>query len=211
MAVDLNAGAENNHSETNTQVAGVDEADIIENDGDYLYVLSQNTSEVVIIDAWPAGEMSVASRVAIDGSPFAEFLRGDQLAVLSHVYRPFDPIIMGDVAEPTIWPGYHFDPQTQVTLIDVSDRSAPRITGETRFDGWFTDARAVGDLMYVVSHASFGLPEPNIICTPNEEEPPPKDDPAAGDGTPRESLARHSGGGRMRHASTRPETNISLA
>jgi uncharacterized secreted protein with C-terminal beta-propeller domain len=177
-------GGGNNHSETNTQVAGVDEADIIENDGDYLYLLSQTENEVVIIDAWPAGEMSVASRVAIDGYPFAEFLRGDQLAVLSHVYRPFDPIIAGGPAMPTIWPPHQFDPQTQVTLIDVSDRSAPRVTGETRFDGSFTDARAIGDLMYVVSQASFGLPAPNIICTPNEEEPP-ADDPAAdldGDG-----------------------------
>jgi len=62
------------HSDTNTQVAGVDEDDIVETDGEYLYVLSGQ--EVVIIDAWPADEMSVASLSSPDSfnSPAASKL-----------------------------------------------------------------------------------------------------------------------------------------
>ena len=59
------------HSDTNTQVAGVDEGDIVETDGRYLYILSGQ--EVVIAQASPSDQLQVSSRVPIDGQPFAEF------------------------------------------------------------------------------------------------------------------------------------------
>lgn len=45
----------NNHSETNTQVAGVDEADIIKTNGKYIYYISNNILHVV--NAIPASNM----------------------------------------------------------------------------------------------------------------------------------------------------------
>ena len=68
------------HSETNVQVAGVDEGDIVEFDSDYIYALTGQ--ELVIVDAWPAEELSVASRVEIEGTPLVEFLDGDRLTVV---------------------------------------------------------------------------------------------------------------------------------
>ena len=65
------------HSETNVQVAGVDEGDIVEFDSDYIYAITDR--ELVIVDAWPAEDLSVASRVDIEGTPLVEFLDGDRL------------------------------------------------------------------------------------------------------------------------------------
>ena len=73
-------GAAADHSDTNTQVVGVDEADLVETDGNYLYILSGQ--EVVIADAWPHDELSVASRVEIDGQPLGQYLNGDRLTGL---------------------------------------------------------------------------------------------------------------------------------
>ncbi|MEX2188371.1 MAG: beta-propeller domain-containing protein [Pirellulales bacterium] len=184
IALAGDGGEARNYSETNTQVAGVDEADIVETDGEYLFVLGQR--DVVIIDASPADGMSVASRVAIDGQPFGEILHGDRLAVLSYLTPAYDiyPMIDTVVARPAIWPGPYggYQPQVQVTLIDVSNRAAPRIVTETRFDGSFVDARAIGDTLYVVSNDSLGLPTPEITCTPieNPDDPnvPADNDPA---------------------------------
>ena len=80
---DKNATASRSHSETNVQVAGVDEGDIIETDGDYLYILTG--SELIIAAAWPAESLSIASRQTVRGTPLAEFLHGDRLAVISQV------------------------------------------------------------------------------------------------------------------------------
>ena len=51
------------HSQTNTQVAGVDEGDIIENDGRHLYILSRD--ELVIVDAQDADTPVVVWRTTM--------------------------------------------------------------------------------------------------------------------------------------------------
>lgn len=151
-----------NHSETNVQVAGVDEGDIIEFDADYVYTL--NDDGVVIVDAWPAEDLAVESRVDIDGKPLVQFLNGDRLTVISQpriVFEPY-PFIdvdlgnvggsLGDfVAGNDIW--YPYPPQlaeTLVTVIDVSDRSAPEVVQKTTMEGTYVDSRGVGDYVYVL-------------------------------------------------------------
>src|SRR5262245_15538041 len=57
--------AGNDHSETNTQVAGVDEADIVKTDGEHIYVL--HGQELAIVNAYPAADLSLARKVAIEG------------------------------------------------------------------------------------------------------------------------------------------------
>src|SRR5205814_134045 len=53
------------YSETNTQVKGVDEADIIKNDGKNLYVLHGNAFKV--INAWPANDLREISSTDVEG------------------------------------------------------------------------------------------------------------------------------------------------
>src|SRR3990172_4557862 len=54
-------------STTNIQVAGVDEADIVKNDGKYLYVISKN--KVYIINAYPPGDAEILSMIEFKGNP----------------------------------------------------------------------------------------------------------------------------------------------
>ena len=154
------------HSDTNVQVAGVDEGDLVETDGDFLYVLSNQ--QLVIIDALPAAEMEVTSRVHFEGMPFAEYLMGDRLTVLSHSYTdggvpwwgiPGWPLV--DVASP-----YFYRTELVVTVFDVADRAAPTIVQETRLDASHVDSRAIGNLVYLVTSSGFGLPAPELHCTP---------------------------------------------
>ncbi len=55
--------AKTDHSETNTQEQGVDEADLVKTDGEYLYLISDG--KVLIIDAQPAEQTKVVA--SIDG------------------------------------------------------------------------------------------------------------------------------------------------
>src|ERR1044072_1357575 len=74
------------YSDTNTQEQGVDEADLVETDGQYLYSLTGG--RLVIISAVPAEETQVVSTTAIEGSPSGIYLDGDRLVVLSDVTQP---------------------------------------------------------------------------------------------------------------------------
>jgi uncharacterized secreted protein with C-terminal beta-propeller domain len=159
------------HSETNVQVAGVDEGDIIEFDSDYLYVLRDD--EVVIVDAWPADQLSIASRIDIDGRTIAEYLHGDHLTVISETGGYYDPPWLDDgrLGPTDIWPQPPtFEPFTTiVTVLDVSDRAAPAVVQKTTMEGQYVDSRGVADYVYVlVSNGEAVAPLPQIIDEDND-------------------------------------------
>src|SRR5262245_16009180 len=83
------AAGSRSHSQTNVQVQGVDEADIVKTDGQYVYMLHQPVTPIeyclfsnppicgggspaehslVIVNAWPADKLGVVSRTRIEGS-----------------------------------------------------------------------------------------------------------------------------------------------
>ncbi len=154
-------------SDTNTQVSGVDEADFVETDGRFIYVA--RGAGLTIFDT--ADQLSVASEQALSGNVVGEFLSGDRLTVITQ--SGFGggwhggPIALMRVADfagsfaPERW-----NPQTTVTVFDVSDRTAPSIVDQTTLDGSFRDARAVNGTVYVVLENSFNLPEPLYTDTP---------------------------------------------
>lgn len=181
---DLAGGAPQgrNHSETNVQVAGVDEGDLVEFDADYLYMLTDD--EVVIVDAWPADELQVASRVPIEGRPLVEYLLDDRLTVISETGGGYDyPVWDVDITAGGDWgvgdaglvdlglvdrrgPSF-FTPQpytTFVTVIDVSDRLHPTIVQTTSMEGRHVDSRGVDDYVYLlVSNNDAHAPLPQIV------------------------------------------------
>ena len=92
------------YSSTNVQVAGVDEADIIKNDGKYLYVASagssyygyyggsygQQNGTVRIIEAYPANLMRIVSTVQVNGTVGEIFVNGNKLVVFGSKTVPVD-------------------------------------------------------------------------------------------------------------------------
>ena len=83
-------------SETNVQVAGVDEADLVENDGEFLYVLSG--SDLIITRAWPVTELAEVARLHIDGTPQGMYLHNGRLTIIS------ETITYESIGTPTIGP-----------------------------------------------------------------------------------------------------------
>lgn len=64
-------------SDTNTQVNGVDEADFVETDGEYLYVAHNGQLSIV------GADLAVASQSSLSGNVVGEFLAGDRLTVIT--------------------------------------------------------------------------------------------------------------------------------
>ncbi|WP_437927249.1 beta-propeller domain-containing protein [Sorangium sp. So ce291] len=89
------------HSDTNTQVAGVDEADIVKTDGNNLYILHDQS--FYTLAAWPASSLSVGSSLAIEGQPHEMFVADDKVVVYSSV----DGAPIYERAGVTPRPGYY--------------------------------------------------------------------------------------------------------
>ena len=88
------------YGETNVQVKGIDEPDVMKNDGKYLYTVTNG--EVNIFSILPADNMKLASTIQFTNStakseyPNALFVKGDLLVVFSNentytVYEPTFP------------------------------------------------------------------------------------------------------------------------
>jgi uncharacterized secreted protein with C-terminal beta-propeller domain len=132
------------HSGTNNQVQGVNEADIVQTDGNNVYILTQ--TDLVIVAAQPAANLAVAAKTAIEGYPVAMFLDGTNLSVISQVYPD-----TGNSSTDTLTPAeYLGSSQTKITELDVSNPAAPRVTNETYLDGYYVDARETGGAIYII-------------------------------------------------------------
>ena len=165
--------AASNFSTTNTQVAGVDEADLVETDGKYLYVISQN--ELLIFDARESDKLSLESRIKLDARPTGMYLAGDRLTLVTSGRNDgFAPNVRGNRIRGNTnfflsddWGGnYHHMPSTtEVKVLDVSDRSMPKLVQSTELDGRLVSSRMVyGELRIVLQqdsrHWSNLLPNP---------------------------------------------------
>lgn len=134
-------------SQTNTQVAGIDEADIIENDGSNLYILSRG--ELLIVDATNPDAPVVASRTVVDGYAQSEYLYEGRLTVISTVWGSSNDDANKVVPMLRVRGGS----QVQVTVFDVSDVSSPQVISKTQVDGWYSDSRMVdGKLALIVQN-----------------------------------------------------------
>jgi uncharacterized secreted protein with C-terminal beta-propeller domain len=163
-----------NFSQTNLQEAGVDEADLIETDGSYLYIISGE--DLVIVRAGVGEDLEVVSRVHIGGRPAGMFLSGDRLAIVSentqHDYfnngwREWLTIDMAHSLNPT-------SPKTTVTIFNLGDRTDPSMVQKSEMDGRLVASRVVdGELRLVLSN-DFRLPPPIAKPVATEQRIPPK-------------------------------------
>lgn len=172
-------GGSADYSNTNVQVAGVDEADIIKNDGKYIYLIKDNT--IRIVSASPASEMKelINFQVGLPSEnfyPSEMYVSGDQLVVMgtANVYYPMP---LGNTVEskmiaPGYWPGSN---KSKVYIIDIKDRSQPKVTRTIDFDGSYASSRRIGDNLYVVlNHYHYFPYYQNNQTIPNFSEYLPK-------------------------------------
>ncbi|MGI0016841.1 MAG: beta-propeller domain-containing protein, partial [Nitrososphaera sp.] len=149
------------YSGTNVQVAGVDEADFLKNDGKYAYVLSGD--KLTIADAYPPEDAKVESRVSLDiaqGQSLQNmFLNGDRLVVFyqdygrQEIYPPTD----NNGAYP---PPGAYEPRTHMLIIDVSDRTSPKMLKNYDVTGQYGNSRMIGDQIFMLTVSSVDYQRP---------------------------------------------------
>lgn len=156
LKADADFGAPGGVSDTNTQVDGVDEADFVETDGQYIYVAHNGRLTIVHAD------LTVASESALSGDVVGSYLSGDRLTVITQTgsgwYGPMMRMAYGN------WGPWN--PRTTLTVYDVSNRTAPAVLNQTVFDGGYQSSRSVDGIVYLVLQRSVNLPAPQYTETP---------------------------------------------
>lgn len=150
-----------NYSETNVQVSGVDEGDLVETDGQFIYFISGN--QLSIVRAGGDTETRLISQTPLDGTPVAMFLNGSRLTILSQSQLPYYSRSNLTTARMAM-PYYRFEPPTVTsTVYDISDPAAPTVVVQSLIDGAFVDSRQIGsDLIVVVRNDGVAVDMPSL-------------------------------------------------
>jgi len=165
------------HSATNIQVAGVDEADIIKTDGMYIYLASGN--KTIIVRANPPDQAQIVSQIELEGSIIGIFINEDKLVVFEEEtpYYPYHDVRWE--GEDKMYVPYR-SPKTYIKVYDVSDKANPLLAREISANGQYISSRMIGDYAYVVTNEPVYEEEgevnlPKIHCGGNETEIPATD------------------------------------
>ncbi len=140
MAMPESAEKTLDFSETNIQVEGVDEGDILKTDGNNIYTITEKT--LFIIKAYPGEDAEVISKTAFRDQPAGLFIKGDRLAVF------------GDVQDPDIFDNIGIRVRnglTFVSIYDISDRENPKHLEDFRFEGRYVNSRMIDSQVYIVT------------------------------------------------------------
>lgn len=129
------------YSTTNNQVAGVDEADIIKTDGHYIYALVRN--ELSVINASPAAEAKVVSKIVFKSRPQDIFISGDFLAVFGGDNQIYAQGMYQSFRRQNAY--------TFFKVFDISDPANPKQVRDLDFEGSYRDARLIGDYVYFIT------------------------------------------------------------
>ena len=116
------------YSQTNIQVAGVDEPDIVKNDGKYIYTLSQN--KLMIVDAYPADNAKLKSNINFEGkNVYVQdfFVKGDKV------------IVFGDS-----WP------ESEILIYNTMDKTSPYLERNFSVNGSYFDSRMIENHVYIL-------------------------------------------------------------
>jgi len=153
-AAGASTSATPSHSQTNAQVAGVDELDTVKNDGTYIYTVTNNT--VAIVLAYPVTDAKLLAHVSVNGSLQGIFVDGNRLVVVSQQYQqyplPYATLQSGMGASIAVYPVFFNVPQTtSMSIFDISNHSNPVLTTTLVVNGTLAGARLIGDYAYLVA------------------------------------------------------------
>ncbi len=155
------------YSQTNVQVEGVDEADIVKNDGKYIYTLTQN--KVVLVDAYPPATATITATIDIPGQPRDLFINNNKLIVFTDLYPGYYTLggvtrslaedteaPVAKIAAPGFAPPHYDSPKTGVLIYDTTNKEDPQVIANYTVDGSYYQSRMIGNYVYIIAqHGAF--------------------------------------------------------
>jgi hypothetical protein len=153
------------YSGTNNQEQGVDEADFVKTDGYHIYTLNGNRLHIMGVPE--LGKLTAESVTKIEGHPRQMLLDSarNHLVVFSHINTYSLPAghplkqLVGYQDSSNGW-RWRINELSKVTVLDISNKLAPRLVREVFYEGSYQTARKVESSIRM---AGYSLIEPSIM------------------------------------------------
>lgn len=143
------------YSDTNVQVEGVDEADIVKCDGEYIYQVKDR--EVIIIKAQPVSSLAVSARIPLEENPRELYVDDNRLVTISdsYDYGPY-PVPMEDIGPAPdakrLMPPHYSQPGLIITTYNTANKSKPVKINSYRMEGTYLSSRMINHNIFVITN-----------------------------------------------------------
>ncbi len=148
------------HSDTNIQEEGVDEADLMKTDGEYLYLVSGGW--FLIFDADPVWALDELSRTDMTGRPEEMYVSGDRAVIFSVL----SPATLPDYVWPLVPRDQLDDVITKITVMAIADKHNPKMIREIYVEGPSVGNRRIDGIVHVVFGGEKGGPSIRTELSP---------------------------------------------
>ncbi|MBB6452610.1 putative secreted protein with C-terminal beta-propeller domain [Salirhabdus euzebyi] len=143
------ASNDSSTSETNVQVAGIDEGDSVKTDGNYLYFARDND---IVIASTNGNDSKVISTIHEEAYHMPElFLHENLLISIGRTHEPIRELHETASANEKMTDSFMpYSSQTSVYIYDVSDKANPKRIREFTMEGSLTSSRKMDGFLYFV-------------------------------------------------------------
>ena len=141
--------AKNNYSDTNNQVEGVDESDIVKTDGEYIYYVTKG--KLIIVNSEPTN-FRIVSEIKYDEENFRPseiFINENKLIIIGKKYKNSNTFDNDTISYDLL---YTPDEYTNIKVYNVENRQKPKYEREIQIEGSLLTARMIGENVYVISN-----------------------------------------------------------
>lgn len=150
------------YSETNNQVEGVAEADIVKTDGQYIYTLSYNSLIIV-----RASDLTKVAEIAFSSMPQEFYISGTKLVAFGYDQRFYQTEMYRSFLRQ--------NPFSFLQVYDLANISQPVLVKDLSLEGSYFSSRLIGsDLYFIINNYSFynngGPLLPRIMSAANQED-----------------------------------------
>ena len=146
------AASKEDHSSTTTQVEGVDEADIIKTDGEYIYYLSENNLKIIRADQKNTALVSNTDILKLAGID----KKKDGYHNVNDIYL-YDNSIIAVINSSLYYKYLRNDNLVYIAVLDISSKENVKLKGMLAQCGSANSTRLIGDTLYLVTNHPVNL------------------------------------------------------
>lgn len=133
-------------SKTNVQVEGVDEADIVKTDGNFIYYLTNSALTITDVN-----NVKLVSKVEFDNKEFEPqeiFLKDNKIVIIGITNHETEEknIANTECYYPTN------ETYTVAKIYNIDDRENPKLERTVEIEGYYLSSRMIGDNVYLISN-----------------------------------------------------------
>lgn len=133
------------YSTTNLQVEGVDEADVVKTDGDYIYYIS--SKKIVIVNVKDKSNLKIESEQKYeDFYPNELYINGNKLVVIGENNNNYKNLNMVETM-------YSIgNTATIAKVYNIENKSKPKLEREVEVEGDYLSSRMIDDNLYFITN-----------------------------------------------------------